>query len=110
MGIFRMYTGAEGKSVIEELRLDDPILETLKTCTGCSLQVNAPSEFSDLHPAPRRRWMTMISGQIDIQLADGTIYSFGPEDLRLWEDVTGEGHRTRFPVPSVSISMPLSDS
>ena len=36
MGIFRMYTGTEGKSVIEELRLDDPILETLKTCTGCS--------------------------------------------------------------------------
>ena len=32
-----------------------------------------------------------------------------PEDLRLWEDVTGEGHRTRFPVPSVSISMPLPD-
>ena len=108
MGIFRMYTGADGKSVIEELRLDDPILETLKTCTGCSLQVNAPSEFSDFHPAPRRRWMTMISGQIDIQLADGTIYSFGPDDLRLWEDVTGEGHRTRFPVPSVSISMTTS--
>ena len=109
MGIFRMYTGANGKSVIEELSQDNPILETLKTCTGCSLQVNAPSEFSDFHPAPRRRWMTMISGQIDIQLADGTIHSFGPEDLRLWEDVTGEGHRTRFPVPSVSISMPLPD-
>ena len=98
MGIFRMYTGADGTSVIEELRQDDPILETLKTCTGCALQVNEPSEFSDFHPAPRRRWMTMISGQIDIQLADGTIYSFGPEDLRLrlWEDVTGQGHRTRF--------------
>ena len=68
-----------------------PSCETLKTCTGCSLQVNAPSEFSDFHPAPRRRWMTMISGQIDIQLADGTIYGFGPEDLRLWEDVTGGG-------------------
>ena len=107
MGIFRMYTGADGKSVIEELSLDDPILETLKTCTGCAIQVNEPSEFSDFHPAPRRRWMTMISGQIDIQLADGTIYSFGPADLRLWEDVTGAGHRTRFPVPSVSISMPL---
>jgi hypothetical protein len=73
MGIFRMYTGADGTSVIEELRQDDPILETLKTCTGCALQVNEPSEFSDFHPAPRRRWMTMISGQIDIQLADGTI-------------------------------------
>ena len=32
MGIFRMYTGADGKSVIEELSLDDPILETPKTC------------------------------------------------------------------------------
>jgi hypothetical protein len=26
MGIFRMYTGANGKSVIEELSQDDPIL------------------------------------------------------------------------------------
>ena len=72
MGIFRMYTGGDGKSVIEELQVDDPILETLKTCTGCSIQINEPSEFSEFHPAPRRRWMSMISGQIDIELADGT--------------------------------------
>ena len=107
MGIFRMYTGDSGESVIEELQQDAPILETLKTCSDCSLQINEASEFSDFHPAPRRRWMSMLSGQIDIQLADGTIHSFGPNDLRLWEDVTGKGHKTRFPVPSVSISMPL---
>ncbi len=107
MGIFRMYTGSDGKSVIEELPLDDAILETLKNCTGCSIQINEPSEFSEFHPAPRRRWMSMLSGQIDIQLADGSVHSFGPNDLRLWEDLTGEGHKTRFPVPSVSISMPL---
>ena len=107
MGIFRMYTGYDGKSVIEELQLDDPILESLKTSTGSSIQINEPTEFSEMHPAPRRRWMSMLSGQIDIQLADGTIHSFGPNDLRLWEDVTGTGHKTRFPVPSVSISMPL---
>ncbi len=102
-----MYTGSDDQSIIEELQQDDPILETLKTCTGTSLQTNEPSDFSEFHPAPRRRWMTMLSGQIDIQLADGTIHSFGPNDLRLWEDVTGKGHKTRFPVPSVSISMPL---
>ena len=94
-------------SVMEELKEDDPIVESLKTCTGCSLQINEQSEFGEFHPAPRRRWMTMISGQIDIQMANGTIHSFGPNDLRLWEDVTGTGHKTRFPVPSVSISMPL---
>ena len=107
MGIFRMYTGDNGQSVMEELQLNDPILESLKTCTGSSIQINEPTEFSDMHPAPRRRWMSMLSGQIDIQLADGTIHSFGPNDLRLWEDVTGTGHKTRFPVSSVSISMPL---
>ena len=107
MGIFRMYTGADGNSIMEELQLDDPILESLKTCTGSSVQINEQTEFSEMHPAPRRRWMIMLSGQIDIQMADGTIHSFGPNDLRLWEDVTGTGHMTRFPVPSVSISMPL---
>jgi len=106
MGIFRMFTGSDGQSVMEELQEDDPIVESMKACTGCSLQINEQSEF---HPAPLRRWMTMLSGQIDIQLADGTIHSFGPNDLRLWEDVTGTGHRTRFPVPSVSISMPLPE-
>jgi len=108
MGIFRMYTGDDGQSVMEELRLDDPILDSLKTCTGSSIQINEPTEFSEMHPAPRRRWMSMLSGQIDIQLADGSVHSFGPNDLRLWEDVTGSGHKTRFPVPSVSISMPFS--
>ncbi len=105
MGIFRMYTGDDGKSVMEELQVDNPILETLKTYTGCSIQINEPTEFSEFHPAPRRRWMSMLSGQIDIQLADGSIHSFGPNDLRLWEDITGEGHKTRFPVSSVSISI-----
>ena len=108
MGIFRMYTGDDGQSVMEKLQLDDPILDSLKTCTGSSIQINEPTEFSEMHPAPRRRWMSMLSGQIDIQLADGSVHSFGPNDLRLWEDVTGSGHKTRFPVPSVSISMPLS--
>ena len=107
MGFFRMYTGEDGQSVMEELQQDNPILETLKTCTGCAVQTNERSEFGEFHPAPRRRWMTMLSGQIDIELADGSIHSFGPNDLRLWEDVTGKGHRTRFPMPSVSISMPL---
>ncbi len=109
MGIYRMYTGEDGESHMEELQPSDPIVETLNKVSGCALQVTEPSEFGELHPAPRRRWMTVLSGQIDIQVSDGTIYSFGPEDLRLWEDLTGKGHRTRFPVRTVQISMPIPD-
>ena len=71
---------------------------------------DSPADSSEPAPAaPRRRWMTVLSGQIDIQVSDGTIYSFGPEDLRLWEDLTGKGHRTRFPVRTVQVSMPIPD-
>ena len=64
IGIFRMFTGSDGESVMEELQEDDPIVESKKTCTGCSLQINEQSEF---HPAPRRRWMTMLSAQIPVR-------------------------------------------
>ena len=54
MGIFRMYTGGDGKSVIEELQVDDPVLETLKACSDCSIRINKPTEFSNFHPAAAR--------------------------------------------------------
>ena len=109
MGIYRMYTGDDGQSYIEELELADPKLESMKKIAGCSLQITQAGDFSDFHPAPARRWLTILTGQIDIQLADGSIHNFGPEDLRLWEDLTGKGHRTRFPVPTVTVSMPVTD-
>ena len=109
MGIYRMYTGTDGKSYIEELQPSDPKLESLKKVSGCSLQITEAGEFSEFHPAPQRRWLTILTGRIDIQLADGSIHSFGPEDLRLWEDVTGQGHKTRVPVSTVTVSMPVSD-
>ena len=52
MGIFRMYTGDDGKSVIEALQLDDPILETLKSCTGSSIQINEPPSSQSFTPLP----------------------------------------------------------
>ena len=55
MSVFRMYTGKDGNSVMEELQLDDPILESLGTCTGSSIQINEPTEFAEMHPALRRR-------------------------------------------------------
>jgi hypothetical protein len=58
MGIFRMYTGADGKSVIEELSQDDPILEvTVQVMKTGLTPPLAPSdhlreaEKEQLHPA-----------------------------------------------------------
>ena len=78
MSIHRMYTGDDGQSHIEELLPDDPKLESLGRVSGCSLQITEAGEFSDFHPAPRRRWLTILSGQIDIELADGASTALDP--------------------------------
>ena len=39
MGIYRMYTGEDGESHMEELQPSDPIIETLNKVSGCALQL-----------------------------------------------------------------------
>ena len=49
----------------------------------------------DWHPAPRRQYVIILTGQLEIGLGDGTTRRFGPGDARLVEDTTGQGHTTR---------------
>ena len=67
------------------------------------------ARFLDYHPAPNRRWLVILSGQLEIGLADGSMHRFGPGDLRLIEDVTGHGHTTRYLEPTVTAVMVLPD-
>lgn len=48
-----------------------------------------------LHPAPRRQFVIILSGHLEIGLGDGSTHVFGPGDARLVEDTTGQGHTTR---------------
>jgi hypothetical protein len=49
---------------------------------------------SDPHPAPRRQWVVMLRGAIEVEVSDGTRRRFGPGDLVLVTDTTGTGHVT----------------
>ena len=53
------------------------------------------AEFdSDPHPAPRRQWVVMLRGAIEVEVSDGTRRRFEPGDLVLVTDTTGRGHVT----------------
>jgi hypothetical protein len=53
------------------------------------------AEFdSDPHPAPRRQWVVMLRGAIEVEVSDGTRRRFEPGDLVLVTDTTGSGHVT----------------
>jgi hypothetical protein len=96
MGLYRLYTGADGESHIEELKLaDHPELKDFQATTGIRIQECPAKQFLDWHPAPRRQWLIILSGELEIGLGDGTLRRFGPGDARLVEDTSRRGHTTR---------------
>ena len=96
MGIYRMYTGDDNETHIEELPLSEhPELGELQHVGGMQIQQNPGGRFLDWHPAPNRRWMITLSGDLEIGLGDGTVHKFGPGDVLLADDLTGGGHVTR---------------
>jgi hypothetical protein len=96
MGTFRLYTGPDGQSHIEPIDLAKAKEWTggLAT-TKISFNEWPVGRNLDWHPAPRRQFVIILSGQLEIGLGDGSKQVFGPGDARLVEDTTGKGHTTR---------------
>ena len=96
MGIFRVYSGEDGESHMEELALaSHPELTALHGAKGVVFRSTPPGSLSDWHTAPRRQDMITLSGEAEIGLGDGTIHRLGPGDVHRAEDLTGHGHTTR---------------
>ena len=96
MGTFRLYTGSDGQSHIETIDLARvPDWTKGLATTRISFRTDPVGHFLDWHPAPRRQFVIILSGQLEIGLGDGTKQVFGAGDARLVEDITGKGHTTR---------------
>ena len=111
MGIFRLYTGSDGKSHIDELDISShPELTAATETRNIFFREWAPGHFIDWHPAPRRQYIISLSGAVEVGLEDGTIHRFLPGDARLVEDTTGKGHTTLVPggEPSITAVIPLA--
>jgi hypothetical protein len=54
-----------------------------------------PGWIGELHPAPTRQFLALMSGLVEMETTDGTIRRFGPGDIVLLEDTSGKGHLTR---------------
>lgn len=113
MQIVRMYTGADGQSHFEELELPfDTSQEAQRTDVqagpGIQFVYQPPGFVIDWHPAPRRQYVITLQGQAEIVLGDGTTRRFGPGDVLLAEDLTGQGHITRIVGDVARISAQIS--
>jgi hypothetical protein len=94
MQFCRLYTGADGKSHFEELDQQEgsDYFVTSHKVKDLVFKNNENRDILGWHNAPRRQWCITLSGSVDIGIGDGTVKSFGPGDVFLAEDVTGQGH------------------
>lgn len=51
--------------------------------------------YGDWHPAPRRQFILMLVGELEVEVSDGEVRRFGPGSFCLLEDTTGKGHVSR---------------
>ena len=111
VNIARLYTGDDKQTHIEWINLEThPELGTLQKAEGIQFRSTDAGNFLDWHPAPRRQFVIVLSGQLEIGLGDGGKHVFGPGDARLVEDTTGRGHTTRVlgDRPCVTATIPLA--
>ena len=71
MGIYRMYTGDDGNTHVEEINPSDhPAWNELHDAKGIIFRAQQPGFFSDWHIAPRRQYIITLSGEAEIELGD----------------------------------------
>ena len=101
MKITRIYTGSDGQSHFEDV--DIPLKQNkrgeyrseLLPAKGIILRETSADFNRQWHNAPRRQFVITLKGEAEIEVGDGTKRRFGPGDIMLAEDLTGQGHITR---------------
>lgn len=100
----RIATDAAGRSTFQddEFPLDAPpgITGMLTgTIPAASAVVYVRHDVFDFspgpRPAPRRQWVVVLRGAVEVEATDGSRRTFGPGDLLRAEDTEGTGHVTR---------------
>ena len=95
MEFCRLYTGEDGKSHFEDLDHSEGSKYFLATLACKALVFKNDTNRDDLHgwhTAPRRQWCITLSGTVEIGIGGGRKKTFGPGDVFLAEDLTGQGH------------------
>jgi quercetin dioxygenase-like cupin family protein len=111
MQVVRIFSGADGQTHFQDVDLE--AFATLSAQVGegpVRLNRGPAKSFSDFHNAPRRQYVVMMSGEMEIEIGDGTKRVLSPGDVLVAEDLTGKGHITRGvgEQPRVSLAVPLA--
>ena len=102
MLVTRLYTGDDGQSHFEDLELPLVVSDAGAMSSPIPIEsmflrdtTEAGPVVWDHHVAPRRQFAIHLVGRTEIEVGDGTKRQFGPGDVLLADDRTGQGHISR---------------
>ena len=99
--VTRLYTGADQQSHFEDfdVALDDHgligHLSARHPVTSLIFRHTGGDYDYQWHNAPERQYIVILAGGLDVEIGDGSRRVFGPGDILLAEDTTGQGHISR---------------
>ncbi len=107
--VIRVYATPDGGSRVEELAIspDAKPIDITRMTAGAyrGSGVTAP----DWHTAPRKQFAINMTGELEVELTDGTRRKIG-SDLVFLEDTTGKGHVTRALSPITNVFLHVPDN
>ena len=115
--VIRIYADAEGNSHIQDLVIATKSARGRTTrsagaipATGSSYAEYTASATEDWHRAPGRQFSISMSGEIEVEVSDGTRRAIHPGDMVFLEDLQGKGHITRLLSPVTNIFIRVADN
>ncbi len=102
----RIFTDATGDSHFDTVTIEQSLARAAPPAAPFFVSEGKPaSEYrfysfqpgwiGELHPAPTRQFLALMSGAVEMETTDGTIRRLKAGDLVLLEDTSGKGHVTR---------------
>ncbi len=97
----RIYTGTDGKAYFEDVEIPEariaPGQPGFKTIPAACLFFRETDRGKDeaFHNPSDRQFLITVGGEVDIIASGGSTKRFGPGDIFLADDLTGQGHITR---------------
>lgn len=102
----RIYTDSQGDSHFDVVTVEQSLVRAAPPAAPFYVSEDGPASkyrfytfepgwIGELHPAPTRQFLALLSGEVEMETTDRTVRRFGPGDLILLEDTSGKGHATR---------------
>ena len=118
----RVYTGADGETHFSDHEMPFNLMDFAPPAPPISVTESLPAQAmavisspggwaGDWHPTPRRQFIIVLPGELEVEVSDGEVRRFGPASIVLVEDIHGKGHISRVSseMRSYSIALPLQN-